>query len=228
MKFGRGDRAKFLLLVIFMSLIWFLGRHFNLSAEKFQEGLEKFPVFYSGAIFIILYVFFTFFIWLSKDVFRFSAAFLFGAYLSTLFVLVAEIINAFVLFHISRYMGREFIAAYLEGKYRGLDEKLGRIDFLSLFVLRAVPLIPFRFLDLASGLTGISFRRYFLAAVFGSVLRIFWLQYILAGVGREAFSRPYAVVEYFLRHKGIFAFSFIYLILVVFLGVKMKKEGSVR
>lgn len=213
---------KFLILVIAIVLIWYLGRFFHIDTQTIENSLKRFPVFYSGIIFIILYVIVTFFIWLSKDIFKFIAAVLFGAILSTLFIWIAEIINAFILFYLARYLGRNFVENSLKAKFNKLDEKLGRVSFLWLFLFRTVPLIPFRFLDLGIGLTRISFRRYLLAVIFGSPLRIFWVQYVLCGVGKSIFTHPLALAEYLLQNKTLFIFSFAYLILVILVALKIK------
>lgn len=218
------NKIKFLVLIIAILLLWFLGRCFHIDSENIQKLLGKFPIFYAGIIFIILYCLVTFFIWLSKDVFRFIAAVLFGAYISTLLVFIAETLNAFVLFYFSRGLGRSFVEDFLKGNYKNLDEKLARINFFWLFMFRAVPLIPFRFLDLGAGLTRISFRRYVIAVILGSPLRIFWVQYVLAGVGKSIFNNPYALSEYLLSNKTLFMFSLVYLILVILLGLKIKER----
>jgi uncharacterized membrane protein YdjX (TVP38/TMEM64 family) len=92
-------------------------------------------------------------------------------------------------------------------------------------MFRAVPLIPFRFLDLACGLTGMPFKIYLIAVILGSPLRIFWVQYVLAGLGKSIFNNPYALVEYLLDNKILFMFSFIYLLLVILVAVKGGRYG---
>ena len=218
------NKIKFLVLIIAILSLWFLGRYFHIDSENIQKSLGKFPIFYAGIIFVILYCLVTFFIWLSKDVFRFVAAVSFGAYISTLLIWLAETVNAFVLFYFSRCLGRSFVENSLKGKYKNLDEKLARVNFFWLFMFRAVPLIPFRFLDLGTGLTRISFRRYVIAVILGSPLRIFWVEYVLAGVGKSIFNNPYALSEYLLSNKTLFMFSLLYLILVILLGLKIKER----
>lgn len=218
------NKIKFLIFISAIILIWYLGRSFHLDAEAIKNSLGKFPVLYSGIIFIILYVTVTFFIWLSKDIFKLIAAVIFGAYISTLFIWLAEIINAFILFYLARYLGRNFVEKSLQGKDNNLDERLGKVGFLWLFLFRAVPLIPFRFLDLACGLTKISFRKYLTAVILGSSLRIFWVQYALSGAGEAVFKNPYALSEYLLGNRALFMLSLVYLILVVVVALKIKHK----
>lgn len=214
---------KFLLFLAAIILLLFLGSRFKITTESLDSLLHKFPFYYAAIIFIVLYVIVTFFIWLSKDVFRFVAAFIFGAYLSTLFVFIAEIINACILFHFSRLLGRDFVQSKISAKYIRLDEKIKDSGFFWLLMFRTVPLVPFRFLDLAAGLTGVSFRKYLLAVILGSPIRIFWVQYILSGVGKGVLTNPDLLLNYLLLNKAAYIFSFIYLILVVIVALKMRK-----
>lgn len=216
------NRVKFLIFIIALILIWYLGSFFHPDSGQIENYLKRFPLIYSGIIFILLYCLVTFFIWLSKDVFRFIAAIVFGAYISTLFIWAAETINAFVLFHLSRYLGRGFVERSLTEKHNKLDERLGALNFLWLFLFRATPLIPFRFLDLACGLTKISFRRYLAAVILGSPLRILWVQYILSGVGKSIFRDPSLLTQYLMQNRALFIFSLAYLALVVLVGLKLK------
>lgn len=219
-------KLKFLVLLATIVLSIMIGRLFHIDTATLQGYLKKFPLFYSGLIFVLLYVVVTFFIWFSKDIFRFTAAVLFGATLSTLFIWLAETLNAGVLFYLARKLGREFVQDSLKKrKYSQLDEKLGKVSFLWLFLFRLVPLIPFRFLDLGTGLSRVSFRRYLLAVVLGSPLRIFWVQYALAGVGEALFKTPFVLAKYLSQNTPLFLFSLVYLVLVMVVALKLKRKG---
>lgn len=222
--FTKKNISRLSVFILSVALILLLGRFYHLDAERIEKFLKGFPLYYSGIVFIIFYCFFTFFIWLSKDVFRLIGALLFGAYLSTLFIWVAEIINCLILFHLARYLGRSFVERSLKTKQNNLDERLSRLNFLWILLFRAAPLVPFRFLDLAAGLTGISFAKYLLAAVLGSPLRIFWLQYILSSVGKGIYNNPYALAEFLSADKTLFFWSLMYLILVIIVAFKMKSR----
>lgn len=216
------NKIKFLVLIIGLSLTWYLGRFFHMDNEALQESLGKFPLFYAGITFVILYCVVTFFIWFSKDVFKFLGAVLFGPYLSTLFIWAAEISNAFILFYLARYLGRGFVENSLKEQKKNLDGRLSKFSFFWLFMFRLVPLMPFRFLDLAAGLSGISFKKYLIAVIFGSPLRIFWVQYILIGVGKSIFNNPYALLDYLLANRTLFTFSFFYVILTILITLRLK------
>ena len=210
-----------MLFILVLVSFGYLGRYLNIDTKTIQNSLSGFPLAYSAILYVIFYVILTFFIFFSKDVFWLVGAVLFGAYLSTLLIWVAEIINAFILFNLARHLGRSFVDHHLDEKYRHLDEKLGRLSFFWLFIFRAAPLIPHRFLDLGAGLTKIKFRRYLMAVIFGTPFKIFWIQYILAGVGASVFNNPSALVGYFLSNKILFIISLIYPLLVIAVAFKL-------
>lgn len=219
------NKLKFVIFIISIVLLIVIGRFFSVDIRQLRMSLLKFPVLASGLIFIVLYVAVTFFIWFSKDIFRIAASLVFGPVLSTALVLIAELINAFVLFNFSRMLGRGFVEENLKGKYRSLDEKFARANFAWLFIFRAVPLIPFRFMDMACGLTRIPLRKYIIVAALGSLPRIFWLQYILAAVGQGVLTNPAATADYLMLNKPAFIFTFIYLALVILVLVKLRPKS---
>jgi uncharacterized membrane protein YdjX (TVP38/TMEM64 family) len=212
---------EFLVLIIAILVIWYLGRYFRIDTQAIQDSLERLPIIYSGIIYIVLYVIVTFFVFFSKDVFWLTGAVLFGPLLSTLFICISETINAFILFYLSRSLGRAYVERQLSERYKKLDEKLAHINFFWLFIFRAAPLIPYRFLDLGAGLTRIHFRRYLAAVILGSPLKMFWIQYILFAVGKNTFN-PYALTEYFLNNRALLIFSLIYVVLVIAVIFKMR------
>lgn len=220
------NTVKFLLLFICLGLLWYLGRFLHIDAEAIERSLGKFPVFYSAILYILLYVTVTFFVFFSKDIFWIAGAVVFGAYLSTLLVLIAEIINAFILFHLARYLGRNFVEHHLKRKSQTLDERAGNLNFFWLFIMRFVPLIPYRFLDLGIGLTKIHFKRYLAVALLASPIRIFWVQYTLSVIGRAIFTKPELIAGYLLQNKALLIFSFGYFILIVLLILKLKHKPS--
>lgn len=202
-------------LVITLILIWYLGRYTHLDISFLKHLLEKLTPTLSAAVYILLYVVVTFFIFFSKDLFWLVAALLFGPYWGALFICIAETINAGILFYLARFLGRGYVEDKLSRRYKYLDEKLGRISIIWLFVFRAAPLIPFRFLDLAAGLTKMKFRKYLLAVILGTPVKMLWIEYILCAVGQSIFNNPDALRAYLLSNRPLLLFSFIYIILVV-------------
>jgi len=216
------QQVKFFILVAALALLWFAGSRFYLDTGRVEDFLKKFPLILSAPLFVILYCSVTFFIWLAKDILKITSALFFGAYLSTLLILAGEIINAVILFNLSRGLGRSFVENSLQGKFGSLDKRIAKMNFFWLIMFRLAPLIPFRFLDLAAGLTSISFKKYMAAVILGSPLRIFWVQYIIAGVGANVLGNPPALATYLQLNKPLYIISFAYLISIIVVIMKMK------
>jgi len=224
---------RFLLLILILVLCWFLGKYFSSDIKYYKELISGFPIYLKGLAFVFLYSGVTFFAWLTKDLFKIVGAVLFGAYLSTLFIWIAEIINAAVLFHLSRKLGRGFVESIIKGIIGDSDKKIQRGGFWGVFTLRIVPLVPYRFLDLIVGLTNISFKSYLIAVIVASPLRIFWIQFVLAGVGDKLIENPniveffQAFIDYFLENVFIFYFTFGYIIAAIILMWWLKRKVDI-
>ena len=108
-----------------------------------------------------------------------------------------------------------------------LDEKICKWGFWGVFVLRIVPLVPYRFLDIAAGLTGINYSQYILAVFLGSPVRIFWLQSILAVLGENVFKNPRRIIDYFNAHPTVLAFSLIYVVAGTILAIFIKRNFKI-
>jgi uncharacterized membrane protein YdjX (TVP38/TMEM64 family) len=83
--------------------------------------------------------------------------------------------------------------------------------------------VPYRFLDIVAGLTKISFTQYFVAALLGSPLRIFWLQFILTALGKSIFEGPMVILRYFYMHPAVLILSFLYAIASVIVGIFIRR-----
>lgn len=218
------SKIKFVLFLALIVLGWQLGQIFHLDLESVEARLKRFPVFWAGAIFVVLYVGLTSFVWFSKDFLRVVAAFVFGVYGSTGWIWIGEAVNAVILFHVSRNLGREFVEKKFSIPSSRFDQRLEALSFSELFSLRAVVLVPFRFLDLGCGLTKINFLKYFAAVLAGSPLRIFFQQFFVVALGEALLKDFNAVVQYLSNSPWIAAFVLIYFTWTVIVFFRMKQK----
>ena len=206
---------RFLLFLVIIVLCFILGQYFHPDLEYLRHFFKQFPPVISGFIFVVSYVVITFFIWFGpKDVFRILAALLFGPYVSTLYVWLAEIGNVFVLFHFARKLGQEFIVNKFNLDKGRLEKTKGNTGFLWVMALRMNPLFPVRFLDLSFGLSTIPFKKYLTVSIISTLPRIFWLQYIIAGIGEGIFEGAEKMMEFLLANPFLIKYSFIYFLTV--------------
>ncbi|MFO8052362.1 MAG: VTT domain-containing protein [Candidatus Omnitrophota bacterium] len=212
---------RFLLLVALIILLISLGQFFSIGQKEVSSFFQQFCLPWASVLFIFLYIVGTFFIWYLKDPLKIIGALLFGAYLSTFFIYLAEIVNAYIFFKISKSGGEAFLEKKLKGKSKKVYEKIGNLNLGWIFLVRAVPLIPYRVLDLGFGLTKLSFRKYLLVVLLASLPRIFWIQFILASMKGFSFQKA---AGYFLENKLIFLVSIIYFIFTLIVAFILRRK----
>lgn len=217
---------KFFLFLIITASILYSCRYFHPDIQTLKKSLEGVPLFYSGIIFVGLYVVTTFFIWFIKDAFKVIGVLVFGAYISALLIFISETINAVILFFLARFLGRDFVERFFKGT-KNVSERIARLNLFWLFLFRAAPLFPFRALDLGAGLSRVSFQKYFFTVLIGSPLRILWLQLMLAVLGEAYFASPFntgLILQYLLQHKGVLIFIYAYIFLVIVVLIKAGRK----
>ncbi|MEM7817055.1 MAG: VTT domain-containing protein [Candidatus Aenigmatarchaeota archaeon] len=213
---------KRFLIILFLILIIILGKFFPSEQESFKLFFKKLPISFSGLIFIFLYVLTNFFIFLDlKDILKIVGAVIYGAYLSTLFIYIAELINAYLFFNLSNILGKDFLEKVLKGKFKKLYEKIGNLSFTWIFLLRIVPLVPYRALDISFGLSRVPFKKYFLAVILGSLPRIFFIQFPLAAVKEFSIKK---MTVYFENHPIILLIFFIYCVFSFIIAFVLRKK----
>ncbi|MDD5194944.1 MAG: VTT domain-containing protein [Candidatus Omnitrophica bacterium] len=213
---------RFLAFIGIFAVLILLGKFFSFDTAKMNEFFKRIPIIYSCLAFIALYIIANFFIfWDIKDVLKIIGAVIFGAFLSTGLIFVAEIINALVFFNISNILGKEFLEKSLQGKFKGLYEKLGNLSFTWIVLLRLVPLIPYRILDVSFGLSGVRLKKYMLAVILASPPRIFFIQFPLAAVGEFSVGK---IAAYFQSHPLILWSLFCYCIISFFFAVGLRRR----
>jgi uncharacterized membrane protein YdjX (TVP38/TMEM64 family) len=190
-----------------------------------MEYFQRVSLPLAGTVFVAAYIGITFFIWFAKDVFRVVGAVVFGPYWSTLFIWIGELVNAAIFFHLSRKLGRAYIADQFHLKEGTLNRANRHGGVWHIFLLRTLPIIPFRIIDLAYGLTSVSFRKYIVVSALATPVRIFWVQFVVAALGGAIFDFNRAMA-YFEKNILLFWLSFLYLfcslIIVLFLRKKIR------
>lgn len=86
-------------------------------------------------------------------------------------------IGAVLAFLLSRWLGRDFVAARMKGRAETLGRRLGEAGFRTILMLRLVPFVPYNALNYAAALTGIRVREYALATAIGIIPSAFVYTY---------------------------------------------------
>jgi uncharacterized membrane protein YdjX (TVP38/TMEM64 family) len=214
-------RVRFALLLLFIVAFILLGVFVPVNREAVDAFLKRIPLVYASVAFAFLYVFGTFVVWYLKDPLKIVGAIVFGAYLSALLIYIAEIINACIFFKISKNLGQDYVEQSLKGRLKRFYERIDEINLGWIFLLRAVPLIPYRVLDISFGLSNLSFKKYILIVILASLPRIFWVQFILAGI--KGFSMN-AAVAYFNQNNVVFFLSLAYFLITLIVAFRIRKK----
>lgn len=213
---------KIFIFIVFILAVVAIGNFFSKDIEKIGNFLKKIPILYSSLTFILLYVLSNFFIFADvKDLLKPIAAVIFGAYVSTFLIYIAEIINAYIFFNVSNILGKKFVEKSLKGKFKNFYEKLENINFGWIFLLRLMPIVPYRVLDISFGLSKVSFRKYIMVVIFASLPRIFWIQAVLASVGGFY---PEKILKYYQENPHVTLFIFLYFVISIILAFALKKR----
>ncbi|MFA6281843.1 MAG: VTT domain-containing protein [Candidatus Omnitrophota bacterium] len=213
---------KIILFAAFILVIIYLGIILSDNMEEIKAFLKSIPYTYSSIAFVVLYILANFVFFADiKDLLKPIGAVIFGAYVSTFLIYIAEIVNAFIFFNLSRILGMKFAERIMKGKFHKFYEKLSNISFRWIFILRFVPLVPFRILDVSFGLSKVSFKKYIWAVIFGSPLRIFWIQFILAAIGGFSFAK---MMAYYRENTLISMLTLGYFGIAVLIAVRIKRK----
>jgi uncharacterized membrane protein YdjX (TVP38/TMEM64 family) len=215
---------KFIIFIILAIVFLSLGKIFSFDTEPYRDYLSQFPLLLSGAIFIVLYCSLSFIIWIGpKDIFKIVGVAIYGPYLSTFLIWIAEMGNLLFLFSLSRRLGRAFVENKLKGRMHRVDQAIAETSYWWIIFLRSTPIVPFRFQDLGFGLTKISLRKYFTISALASPPRIFFLQFFLS-LGLETIEDPRRLTAYLEAHPKIFLITFVYLLISLILLFVLRKR----
>jgi uncharacterized membrane protein YdjX (TVP38/TMEM64 family) len=213
---------KLIIILLLIIIIILLAQLFSKDIEKIGIFLRKIPAIYSAPLFISFYVLSNFvFFFDIKDLLKPVAALIFGAYISTLLIYIAEIINAFIFFNLSSILGRNYVERALRGKFSRFYEKLENINLGWIVLFRLLPFIPYRVLDISFGLSRVPFKKYIIAVILASPPRIFWIQIILASVGGFY---PEKIMKFYQDNPFFSLFILLYLIISVIFAFSLRKK----
>ena len=99
-----------------------------------------------------------------------SGGVLFGLYQGTLWSSIGAVIAALLTFAFTRTVGRDWVAQRLSGQWKAIEADIHHQGFLYLFVIRLLPILPYGIVNLAAGLTPVTWFDYTVATILGTVL----------------------------------------------------------
>jgi uncharacterized membrane protein YdjX (TVP38/TMEM64 family) len=156
----------------------------------------------------------------------FIGAVLFDVWAGTLYTWIGATIGATFSFWLARFLGRDFVDRLLTGKLQLLDQRLRQRGFVSLLVIRLVPLFPFNGVNFGCGLTSLRTQDYIAATALGIVPGTFVYQYLFSKLGRKLLEDGFAWTDLadieVILPIGVFL---LFLILTSWLANKLKSPA---
>lgn len=136
---------------------------------------------------------------------------LFGPAWGAVYLMLAALIGTSCTFFISRFFGRNLMARLVKGKFKNLDDLLGRKGFATILFFRIVPIVPYEVLNYVSGLAKIKFKDYLLATFLGLIPGVIIASFFGGTLGEVRSLRDLFTAK--------FAFALLALVLVILIPV---------
>ncbi|WP_236721508.1 TVP38/TMEM64 family protein [Trichormus sp. NMC-1] len=117
-----------------------------------------------------------------------GAGVVFGVFWGSVYVFIGATIGAIAAFLIGRYIARNWVDKKIADnkQFAAIDKAVSKKGFKIVFLTRLSPLFPFNLLNYALGITGVSFKDYFLGSV-GMIPGTIMYVYIGSFAGNIAF-----------------------------------------
>lgn len=193
-------RLKFGLLLGFFLLSVWATFQFNLFQLFSVEAIREVVLSTGGwaiLVFILLYIAGAV-LPVPSTPFTLAGGILFGPFWGTIYTLVGAVLGASLAFALAKYLGESFVTRWVRNNFKKLhtyDKRLEEHGFVTVFILRLIPLVPFSVLNYALGLTRVRFRPYLLATATGIIPGTFG--YVLFGsalVKMDVFALVFALL----------------------------------
>ncbi|MGU3437890.1 TVP38/TMEM64 family protein [Actinomycetes bacterium M1A6_2h] len=98
-----------------------------------------------------------------------ASGLLFGLAVGAGVVLVAATVGSWVGFRLARWLGRDAVARIGWARVTSIDAMIGRRGFVSILLIRLIPVFPLVAVNYAAGLSAVRERDYLLGTVLGIV-----------------------------------------------------------
>lgn len=143
---------------------------YDVNSENIRQYLNNFGI-WGPLIFIIIYTFGTFFI--PATPFMVAGGILFGLKYGLLYTLISGLLSSYIIFIISRKLGKEWVEKILEHGYlRHLNEYNKRLEtgaVWDIMLLRMTPIMPFNVLNILMGVSRITTQDYIIGTLLGLI-----------------------------------------------------------
>jgi len=165
-------KLKFLLFLCLILIIIGISFTFNRSDRLTVEGARDYILgkgVWAPAVFYLLYLL-TSVIVFPGLLLSTASGMIWGPWLGTFYTVTAATLASFLPFTLARVFGRELLAKWTKGtKIEVCDRFLAKNGFVTIVLVRMIPLFPWDAVNYGAGLCGFRFRSYALATLIGII-----------------------------------------------------------
>lgn len=181
-------------VVVIAVALFFILRSRGVHPQQIAQWLKAVgDRWWAPVAFIGMYIVFNVFL-LPATALTLTAGVVWGWVIGGLWVLAASTIASAIPYFIGR-SGSGWAQKLLEKRAARIHRALHNEGFMSLLLMRLVPIVPYNVLNYAAGVAGIKVRDYFLATFIGTIPGIFIFTYLAASIASGLVSPRAAFVR---------------------------------
>jgi len=222
----------FYLLVVLAFLYFFLSKftleelttyEFIKNNRDYFFGLKQTNLFLISLVFIILTI-----VWVVMAGFGLPVAllagFIFGKWLGTLILIIGMTIGATILYTLGNYFFKEMIKEKFLNKFKNLEIKFKKSEFIYLLIYRLIGGIPFALSNILPCIFNVRTGNFFLATLIGLTPQLFLIVSIGSGLEKiieQNLEAPRIIDLIYLPDIYIPMIAFIVLIIITIIARKI-------
>lgn len=166
--------VKFIVLILILGIaisILIKNRHFlmNLKVSTIINFAESANTkFYAILITLVIFLIKPIFVIIPSNIIVIANGLIFGPIEGFIISMVGYFISSTIGFYLARLLGQDFIEGIAGKKLSNIQDKLEKRQFLIMFSLRMIPVMPLDPVSYACGLSSVSYKKFILATLLGT------------------------------------------------------------
>lgn len=182
----------YVLILIFLVLLLFVGKNyiktmyqFLLNSEEIKSYVKGFGYF-SWLIFFLIQVFQVVIFFIPGEVIQAAGGYIFGTFFGTVISFLGILVGSYLLFTISRRLGREFVRRLIPSKAHNKFERIinNKNPKTIIFILYLIPGLPKDSLAMICGLTDINPKDFIICSMIGRIPALAMSSYFGANISK--------------------------------------------
>lgn len=177
-------------MVVVMALFYNLDMFSFSKVEEIRTLVLSFGI-YAPLVFIVLFALAPL-VFFPDGILALAGGLIFGFYMGSLYILLGALCGGTLSFYIARVYGKWLHKKLAHEKWVSFNKNIKKHGFITIFLLRLVPLVPFNIISYSAGFSHIAYRDFFFATLLGMIPGVL----IYANIGAHALA--FGSVQFYL------------------------------